>query len=173
MSNKSNGKALTQKHKNNEMFKELIQKQRQNIPNDKKLQLNDLKRICKYINSSIFDKNSCCIWSGYITNKNNSTKGTYINFYFRMKKVALHRLLYSNFVDDLNVDEYLKFNCDNKGMCCNIHHLKKFKYQKKNKSSGEESYQKSKDSKNKNYITVINNNCSSEELKKKLYLTFN
>lgn len=171
MSSKSNNKILTQKHKNNKMFKELIQKQRKNIPNDKKLQLNDLKRICKYIDTSIFNKTMCCVWSGYITNKNNATKGTYINFYFRKKKVALHRLLYYNFIDDLNTDEYLKFNCDNKGMCCNIYHLKKFKYQKKKKFS-EEGSQKYITNKNKDYMTVINNNCSSDELKKKLYLTF-
>jgi len=172
MSNKSAGKVLTQKHKNNKMFKELIQKQRKCIPNDKKLQLNDLKRICKYIDTCIFNKNKCCIWSGYITNKNNVTKGTYINFYFKKKKVALHRLLYCNFIDDLNADEYLKFNCDNKGMCCNIHHLKKFKYQKKTTSAGGDSVAKPKNGKNKNYIIVINNDCTNDELKKKLYLTF-
>lgn len=172
MSDKSNGNTLAHKYKNNDMFKELIQRQRKNIPNDKKLQLTDLKRICKYINSSIFNKKICCIWDGYITNKNNTTKGTYINFYFKKKKVALHRLLYSNFVDDLYVNEYLKFNCDNKGMCCNIHHLKKFKYQKKNSISSEESAIKSKNNKLHNYMTVINNNCINDELKKKLYLTF-
>ena len=74
------------KHKNNNMFKELIKKQRNNIPNDKKLQLNDLKRICKHINYSIFDKKICSIWSGYITNHNNSNKGTYINFYYKKKR---------------------------------------------------------------------------------------
>lgn len=45
-------------------------------------------------------------------------------------KAALHRLLYSNFVDHLSEDEYLKFTCDNKGKCCNIYHMKKFKYTK-------------------------------------------
>jgi hypothetical protein len=39
--------------------------------------------------------------------------------------------LYCNFVEDLSDDEYLKFSCENKGNCCNIKHLKKFKYQKK------------------------------------------
>lgn len=168
MSNKLTNNS-TNKQKNNEMFKELIQKQRKETPNNKKLQLNDLKRICKYIDNNIFNTTDCCIWSGYITNKNNSTKGTYINFYFRKKKVALHRLLYCNFVDNLTDDEYLKFNCDNKGMCCNINHLKKFKYQKKNDNVNSK-HSKNKN-KNKNYITVINNNCSSDD-KEKLYLTF-
>ena len=91
-----------------------------------------MKRICKYIDTSIFDNNQCCIWNGYITNINNSNKGTYVNFYFRNKKVALHRLLYSNFVAPLSSSEYLKFNCDNKGICCNINHYEKYKYSKNN-----------------------------------------
>jgi hypothetical protein len=99
-----------------------------NIATNKKLQLSDIKRISNRINSSIFDENICSVWSGYITNTNNTCKGMYVNFYFRKKKVALHRLLYCNYVGDLNDDEYLKFNCENKGRCCNIHHMNKFKY---------------------------------------------
>jgi len=97
-----------------------------------------MKRICKYIDTSIFDKKVCCIWNGYITNANNSNKGTYVNFYFRNKKVALHRLLYSNFVAPLDSSEYLKFNCDNKGICCNINHYEKYKYSKNNSTMKKE-----------------------------------
>ncbi|XWV24868.1 hypothetical protein QJ856_gp0915 [Tupanvirus deep ocean] len=116
----------------NEIFKELIKKQLPDVPSQWKLNINDMKRICKYIDTSIFDKKQCCIWNGYITNMNNSNKGTYVNFYFRNKKVALHRLLYSNFVAPLDSSEYLKFNCDNKGICCNINHYEKYKYSKNN-----------------------------------------
>lgn len=116
----------------NEIFKELIKKQLPDVPSQWKLNINDMKRICKYIDASIFDKKLCCVWNGYITNMNNSNKGTYVNFYFRNKKVALHRLLYSNFVAPLDSSEYLKFNCDNKGICCNINHYEKYKYSKNN-----------------------------------------
>jgi hypothetical protein len=116
----------------NEIFKELIREQLSDVPTQWKLNINDMKRICKYIDTSIFDKKICCIWNGYITNMNNSNKGTYVNFYFRNKKVALHRLLYSNFVAPLDSSEYLKFNCDNKGICCNINHYEKYKYSKNN-----------------------------------------
>lgn len=116
----------------NEIFKELIKRQLPDIPSQWKLNINDMKRICKYIDTSIFSRKQCCIWNGYITNMNNSNKGTYVNFYFRNKKVALHRLLYSNFVAPLNSSEYLKFNCDNKGICCNINHYEKYKYSKNN-----------------------------------------
>ncbi|AYV75927.1 MAG: hypothetical protein Terrestrivirus3_196 [Terrestrivirus sp.] len=110
------------------IFRELVNKQIRNIPTNKKLQLSDIKRISHKINKSIFDENVCSIWTGYITNTNNTSKGMYVNFYFRKKKVALHRLLYCNFVGDLGDDEYLKYNCVNKGKCCNIHHMNKFKY---------------------------------------------
>lgn len=110
------------------IFNELGDKQLRNIPTNKKLQPGDIKRIARKISASIFDENICSIWEGYITNTNNTSKGMYVNFYFRKKKVALHRLLYCNFVGDLCDDEYLKFNCDNRGKCCNIHHMNKFKY---------------------------------------------
>jgi len=110
------------------IFEELVAKQRKDIPSNKKLQLSDIKRIARRISGSISDPNKCSIWSGYITNINNAAKGTYVNFYFRKKKVALHRLLYINFVGPLEDDEYLKFNCENKGKCCNVHHMNKFKY---------------------------------------------
>jgi hypothetical protein len=112
------------------LLKEILTCQIDDVPTDKKLQSKDIMRICKNIERSIFDKRKCCMWRGHVTNMNNLNKGRYVNFYFRRKKVALHRLLYVNFVGELNDDEYLKFNCDNKGICCNIHHLKKFKYQK-------------------------------------------
>lgn len=33
-----------------------------------------------------------------------------------------------NYVGTLLDNEYLKFSCDNKGKCCNIHHMKKYTY---------------------------------------------
>lgn len=110
-----------------EILSDLAQNQRRDVPTSKKLQYTDLKRIAKNLGSSIFD-GECSIWKGYITNAKNVSKGVYINFYFRGKKYALHRLLYNNFVEDLNDDEYIKFSCANKGKCCNVHHLVKYKY---------------------------------------------
>lgn len=133
----------------NEIFDELMDNQLSTVPPQWKLSLTDMKRICKYVDTSIFDPTQCCIWRGYITNMNNSNKGTYVNFYFKNKKVALHRLLYSNFVSPLESNEYLKFNCENKGICCNIHHYEKYKYSKNStkqqKSVKPEEVKKSKD----------------------------
>jgi hypothetical protein len=112
-------------------IKELVMNQLEHIQSNRRLLYKDLARIMKYINTSIFDENKCCIWDGYITNAKNSKKGTYINFFFRNKKVALHRLLYENYIEPLNDDYYLKFTCDyndNKGRCCNVNHMIKYKY---------------------------------------------
>jgi len=109
---------------NNQILYELIIKQRNNIPHNMKLSFNDLKRISKYLNTSIFDTLECCIWNGYIsTIKNN--KHNYINFFFNKKKFSLQRLLYINYIDNLYNNEYIKYNCNNKGCCCNINHIYK------------------------------------------------
>lgn len=110
-----------------ELLDELIKKQLKNVTHNK-MSFEDIKRLSKYIKSSIFDENNCSIWNGYITNSENETKGVYINFYYNAKKIALHRILYSNYVGELTDNEYLKFSCENKGKCCNVMHIQKFKY---------------------------------------------
>ena len=102
------------------IFQELIQNQRKNIIPDKKLSLSDLKRISLYLSNSIFT-NNCSLWEGYVTEIKNTN--AFVNFFFNGKKQALHRLLYNNFVNDINENEYLKFTCENKGQCCNISHI--------------------------------------------------
>ena len=111
---------------NNDILIELINNQLKTLPNDKKLLYNDLKRICKYIKTSIFT-DECSLWHGYITIIKNDDKKSYINFYYAGKKYALHRLLYLNFKGELSDSEYIKFNCINKGKCCNINHFYKIK----------------------------------------------
>lgn len=118
----------------NKILDELCKNQRKNIITSKRFQYTDLKRIAKYIDTSIFDENECCIWKGYITNLNKVSKGVYINFYFRGKKYVLHRLLYINYVGDLENNEYIKFTCKNKGKCCNINHIVKYSDDNNNKN---------------------------------------
>ena len=113
---------------NNIILKELLKKQIKNIPTERKLNYNDIKRISKFLSSSIFNENKCALWNGYVTNDKNQSKGTYINFYFNKKKIALHRLLYINYIEDITGNEYIKFVCNNKGKCCNIYHMKKYLY---------------------------------------------
>jgi hypothetical protein len=108
------------KNNKNFYYQELISKQRKNLASDKKLTLLDLKRISSYLNASIFTCN-CSLWSGYVTQFKNNCP--YVNFFYNGKKQALHRLLYYNFIDDVGDNEYLKFNCENKGKCCCINHI--------------------------------------------------
>lgn len=139
---------------NEKVLRELLSKQLKNIDLDKKLQFGDIKRIAKYLKESIFS-NKCSIWSGYITNVNKDNKGTYINFYFKEKKVALHRLLYLNFIGELKDNEYLKFSCENKGKCCNINHFSKHEYNEKTLKKKEE---KKDETKINNSNGLIKNN---------------
>lgn len=108
---------------NDEIYTELIQKQRKDCKESKKLNLSELKRISKNLVKSIFSEDECSIWNGYITNKSSNSKPSYVNFYFRNKKIALHRLLYENYIGDINDNQYLKFTCNNKGICCNVNHI--------------------------------------------------
>jgi hypothetical protein len=121
----------------NNILSELIRNQRKNVDYDNKLYLSDMQRIVKFIPCSIFLENVCCCWEGYITNKNKPNKATYINFYFKHKKKALHRLLYINYIDSLNDDEYIKFKCDNKGFCCSLSCMYKVNYKKITKKKEE------------------------------------
>lgn len=135
---------------NNTILAELIDKQRNDtISLKKKLSLNDIRRICKYISNSIFDPMNCSIWQGYVTNCDHPEKGIYINFYFGNKKVALHRILYINYVENLSDNEYLKFTCENPGRCCNVTHMKKYSY-KRTKSIMKPINEKSNDDSNNN-----------------------
>lgn len=101
----------------------MIKNQRKNINVDNKLYLKDMQRISQNINSSIFE-DKCSIWQGKKNQKVNN-KGYYINFFFNKKKMSLHRILYINYIGELNKNEYLKFTCPNNGICCNINHYSK------------------------------------------------
>ena len=121
---------------------EMIQRQLSGISTEDRLSVGDIKRICKKIDSSVFDPVKCSIWKGYVTGgkradkakkalkPKKNDKGSYINFFFRNGKVALHRLLFRNFVGSLDSSEFLRFTCKNKGTCCNVNHYEKNSYAK-------------------------------------------
>jgi hypothetical protein len=106
------------------MVDTLINLQRKNCHIDKLLSEKDLRRIFNRTGGITNTTNECILWKGYITHN----KIDYINFYFKAKKCALHRLLYINFKGKLNDNDYLEFICpdkNNKGKCCNINHIVK------------------------------------------------
>ena len=118
--------------KENDIFVELLNKQRKDIKNNK-LEYNDLKRISNKLDKSIFEKDTCSLWNGTYIEIN---ENIYINFYYNGKKKSIQRLLYDNYIgDDLN-SQYINYLCSNKGLCCNINHfnIKKKKQTKKKKN---------------------------------------
>ena len=99
--------------------------QRNNINIYEKLLYKDILRITKNFNTSIFNNNECVLYKNYILNSVNKKC-----VYFRLnnKKFVLQRLLYYNYINDIKVNEYIKYNCNNKnnyGICCNINHIYK------------------------------------------------
>lgn len=108
----------------NKLLTEMCLKQRKNTNDKYHLELNDLTRFLKYVDTSIFNSNECVLWNGYLT-KCNSNKSCYVNYYLKGRKLALHRILYINFIGDLDEKQYLKYLCENPGKCCNIQHFTK------------------------------------------------
>lgn len=114
--------------KKKKILLQLSSMQLKNIDISKKFTYRDIMRITKHINKSIFGK-QCTLWDGFVANIREN-KSPYINFYFRGKKLALHRLLYINYVEDLKPNEFIKYSCKNKGRCCCLNHM--IKYVKEN-----------------------------------------
>lgn len=112
----------------NKILVDLINNQKNEVQDNKKLDVKSLQRISRNIEDSIFS-NKCVLWQGYVTYIS-STDTHYINFFFNKKKHALHRLLYLNYIGEVKPNEYLKYKCENKGKCCNINHIYKINNKK-------------------------------------------
>lgn len=104
------------------LLSDMITNQRNDIidmDNYGKMTFKDLKRLEKYLPKNIFHCDECVIYTGYIN------KQKYIcGFYFNKKKVLVNRLLYHNFIGHVDKSIVIENTCENKGICCNIHHLK-------------------------------------------------
>ena len=120
-----------------DLLNELIHKQKKDVYYAKKLTYRDMNRIVKYIDKPIFG-NECSIWLGYISCLGKDNNNYYINFFFRDKKVGLHRLLYSNFVGNIESNEYIRFSCENQGKCCNINHFIKYSSNDNNSNNSDD-----------------------------------
>ncbi len=101
------------------LYINLIKKQRKNISmigNYGRLSFDDIKRLDKYIVENIFSSQKCIIYKGEV-------KKNYATVSYKAKKVSLHRLLYHNYIDDINEIDQIIFYCDNKSICCNLLHF--------------------------------------------------
>ena len=133
---------------NSIILSSLIKNQRGHISLDKKLSFKDLNRISYNLTTNIFT-DECSIWNGYITNINSKKKNCYISFFFKNKKVSLHRLLFANYAEDINDNEYIKYICNNKGKCCTINHMKKTLKEDDNVNKEDDNVNKEDDNINK------------------------
>lgn len=101
-------------------LRNLLCSQRKDIP-DKglygKLQFEDMKRLDMCISGDIIISDKCCLYIGQ------TVSNRYCTFSFRGKKTSILRMLYHNFVDDIEPDLRLKYTCENKGLCCNLSHF--------------------------------------------------
>jgi hypothetical protein len=151
------------------ILKELLNKQKQNIISNK-LEYKDLKRISTNIESSIFDSEKCSLWKGSCININNKK---YVNFYYCGKKKSIQRLIYNNYVDNIEDTRYIHYMCSNKGLCCNINHFtvknneikKKSKMKDESIKNNEKNNEKNNDNLNEN-VNDINNKNEKNKLKK-------
>jgi hypothetical protein len=107
-------------YKNN-ILENLIKNQKDIIDSKSKLVLSDLKRLTNNLSQDIFG-DTCSLWNGPVLVANNKE---YISFFINGKKVSLNRILYKNYVGELEDKEYLKFSCINKGRCCTLNHFYK------------------------------------------------
>ena len=149
---------------NNNNMSSLIKNQIKDIPLDKKLNYNDIQRISNNLSDDIFS-DKCCIWNGSIINNNSNKKNCYISFFFKNKKVSLHRLLYMNYVDNLNDNEYIKYTCNNKGKCCTLNHFKKITKFDDNNNNNDNTNDNNKDDTNDNNKDDTNDNNNKNDNK--------
>jgi hypothetical protein len=97
----------------------MVDMQRRNVPdvgNYGKLIYSDIKRLDRFIDGDIFG-NMCCLYNG-------ERKSNYTTMSFRSKKISVLRLLYHNYTADITRTDKIKYVCDNKGICCNLNHIK-------------------------------------------------
>jgi hypothetical protein len=92
-----------------------------NVPEQYKIDNHEVNRLTSHIEGDIFNSDECVLWNGYVTqSKSNSV---HVNYIIRGKKTSLSRLLYMNYVGKLEPNNYIKYNCSNPGICCNLKHM--------------------------------------------------
>ena len=101
-------------------LRNLLSHQRKNIPDIGlygKLLFDDMKRIDLFISGDpIVDVKNCCLFTG-------RRKNDYCYFSYRGRKTSIIRLMYHNFIEDINPLHRIKHTCENKGVCCNLNHI--------------------------------------------------
>lgn len=109
---------------------ELVRNQLQDVDPARKLSLCDIERLAKFSDGkSYFDPLKCTPFQGYVNH--NRPRDVCIVFFHKRRKVALHRLLFENYVGPLNYFQYVRHTCGNRYSCVNVLHLKRIDYRNK------------------------------------------
>jgi hypothetical protein len=95
-------------------------KQLRNLSKEVKLTEFEMKTIMNKLDNPNIFSGKCSVWTSNYEKRN----GIYVNHYKNKKKNTLHKLIYSNFIEDI-MDKriYLKHTCSNY-LCLNINHLR-------------------------------------------------
>lgn len=141
--------------KKNILFREFLKRQKKDIQPIYKLSPKDIMRLLKFIETSPFNNDMCCLWNGYMYS--NIYKKIYAYFLLNNKNMQLHRILYINYIGKLGRSEYMTLSCKSGRQCCNINHLAK---------------KKKKKILNPSMIHIINRSIATEEEKKRLTVIF-
>ena len=98
----------------------LLNHQRKNIKDIGlygELSFDDMKRLDLAIDGDPTSSNDCCLYNGPIINKQ------YCSLSYKGTKCSIIRLIYHNFVKDVEQHHRIFHTCKNKGICCNYKHL--------------------------------------------------
>lgn len=80
-----------------------------------KMTFDDIKRIERHLRGDIFS-DVCCFYMGEI-------KKNYATISYKNYKVSVQKLLYINYINDLNESDKLILKCENNGICCSLKHI--------------------------------------------------
>jgi hypothetical protein len=104
------------------MIDDYITKQKDNVHKQYKLYPMDMTRLSKKITGSPFDLSGCVLW--------NAKKVKAKHFRINGEQREANRILYSNYVEPLQDNEYVRMSCGN-DMCVTLSHMKKHVINKK------------------------------------------
>lgn len=92
--------------------------QRDDLDMSRRMGYKDILRLTKYIDDKFLSQ-YCCLY----TCSESSQKQ--MSFYFNGKRVGLLRLLFYNYIGDIDDNFYIRSSCKTK-YCCNPSHISKF-----------------------------------------------
>lgn len=101
-----------------QIFIKFLENQKQFIPsyqNYGKMLFEDIQRIEKNIQKDIF-LDECTLYKGEI-------KNGFASISYKGKKVSVQRLLYHNYIGMIKRNQFIRYSCENKGICCTLKHF--------------------------------------------------